>query len=216
MNIKGAIFDFDGTLFDSMHVWETIGNGYLESIGIRPREDLTEKFKKMTLTEAAEFYRENYGVKASVEEIVGDVNRVVGIQYRNEVMPKDGIPEFLEALRVSGASMCIATVTDRKMIESALARTGLRHYFTDIFSCETLGLGKDKPEIFELCTRAMGTPKESTVIFEDSFFAATTAKKAGFTVVGVYDKFEKATKELEKLADVYVRDTRELMGLIGG
>jgi beta-phosphoglucomutase-like phosphatase (HAD superfamily) len=62
----------------------------------------------------------------------------------------------------------------------------------------------------------MGTPKESTVIFEDSFFAATTAKKAGFTVVGVYDKFEKATKELEKLADVYVRDTRELMGLIGG
>ncbi len=216
MNIKGAIFDFDGTLFDSMHVWETVGNGYLESIGIKPKEDLTEKFKKMTLTEAAEFYRENYGVRSSVEEIVGDVNRVVGIQYRDEVMPKDGIPEFLEALRLSGAVMCIATVTDRKMIESALARTGLRGYFKDIFSCETLGLGKDKPEIFELCTRAMGTPKENTVIFEDSFFAATTAKKAGFTVVGVYDKYEKTTAELEKLADVYVRDTRELIGLIGG
>ena len=215
MNIKGAIFDFDGTLFDSMHVWETIGNGYLLSIGITPREDLTEKFKKMTLTEAAVFYKKNYGVEESVEEIVEDVNRVVGIRYRDEVMPKPGIPEFLEALRASGAVMSIATVTDRKMIESALARTGLRHYFTDIFSCETLGLGKDKPEIFELATRVMGTPKENTVIFEDSYFAATTAKRAGFTVVGVYDKYEKPTAELEKLADMYVRDTRELTGLIG-
>lgn len=59
--LKGAIFDLDGTLLDSMFIWETIGEDYLRTLGKEPHEDLKETFMTLTLEEAAEYYREHYG-----------------------------------------------------------------------------------------------------------------------------------------------------------
>lgn len=74
MKIKGGIFDVDGTLLDSMSIWDTIGADYLRSIGYVPRENLNEVFKNMSLLQAAEYYRSEYGVALSVEEIMRGVN----------------------------------------------------------------------------------------------------------------------------------------------
>ena len=70
--IKGAIFDVDGTLLDSMHIWDSIGEDYLRSLGYEPREKLNEKFKTMSLSQAAAYYRSEYGVTLSVERICAE------------------------------------------------------------------------------------------------------------------------------------------------
>lgn len=72
--IKGAIFDLDGTLFDSMSIWSTIGNDYLLSLGIEPKENLAETFETFTLEESAEYYRSHYGVTLSISEIINGIN----------------------------------------------------------------------------------------------------------------------------------------------
>ncbi|MBR7032972.1 MAG: HAD family phosphatase [Clostridia bacterium] len=212
--IKGAIFDFDGTLFDSMHIWATVSSDYIRSKGIEPEPDIDEKYKKFTLDEAVGYFRREYGLNVSPEEIKTGFYEVVEPKYFREVVPKPGIPELLRSMKEAGIPAAVATVTDAYLIEAALRRCGLLDLLTGVFSCQTLGLSKEDPRIFDTARASLGTERADTAVVEDSFFAATTAHAAGYIVVGVWDRFEKPTAELEKLADAYVKDTRELARVI--
>ena len=204
--IKGAIFDLDGTLLDSMFIWDTIGEEYLRSLGKEPHEDLKETFMTLTLEEAAEYYREHYGVTLSVKEIVDGVNSMVEQTYRTKVTLKPGISEYLAWLKENGVRMCVATVTDRYLVEETLERLGVRHYFSEIFTCAEVGFGKDKPIIYQKALEHLGTAKEETCVFEDMLFALNTAKTDGFPTVGVYDRHEVHQDKLKELSDYYVLD----------
>ena len=202
--IKGAIFDFDGTLVDSMFIWDNIGEEYLRSLGKEPHEDLKETFMTLTLEEAAEYYREHYGVPLSVKEIVDGVNAMVEQTYRTKVTLKPGIAEYFAWLKGNGVRMCVATVTDRYLVEETLERLGVRHYFSEIFTCAEVGFGKDKPIIYQKALDHLGTEKRDTYVFEDLPFALNTAKTDGFPTVGVYDRHEVHQDELKELADYYI------------
>ena len=204
--LKGAIFDLDGTVLDSMFIWDTIGEDYLRTLGKEPREDLKETFMTLTLEEAAEYYREHYGVTLSVREIVDGVNAMVEGIYRTKVTLKPGIEEYLRWLKENGVKMCVATVTDRYLVEETLQRLGIRRFFSEIFTCAEVGFGKDKPIIYRKVLEHLGTAKEETYVFEDSLFALKTAKADGFPTVGVYDRHEERQDELQNLADYYIRD----------
>mgnify|MGYP003296439003 FL=1 len=204
--IKGAIFDLDGTLLDSMFIWDTIGEEYLRSLGKEPHEDLKETFMTLTLEEAAVYYREHYGVTLSVKEIVDGVNAMVEQTYRTKVTLKPGIAEYLAWLKENGVRMCVATVTDRYLVEETLDRLGVRHYFSEIFTCAEVGFGKDKPIIYQKALEHLETEKRDTYVFEDMLFALNTAKTDGFPTVGVYDRHEVHQDELKELADYYIFD----------
>ena len=204
--LKGAIFDFDGTLVDSMFIWDTIGEDYLRTLGKEPHEELKETFMTLTLDEAAEYYRTHYGVTLSVKEIVDGVNAMVEGIYRTKVTLKPGVAEYLTWLRVNGVRMCIATVTDRYLVEETLERLGILHYFSEIFTCAEVGYGKDKPIIYRKALDHLDTAKNETYVFEDSLFALKTAKADGFTAVGVYDRHETSQDNLKSLAEYYIRD----------
>ena len=204
--IKGAIFDLDGTLLDSMFIWDTIGEDYLRSLGKEPHEDLKETFMTLTLEEAAEYYREHYGVTLSVKEIVDGVNAMVEQTYRTKVTLKPGISEYLAWLKENGVRMCVATVTDRYLVEETLDRLGVRHYFSEIFTCAEVGFGKDKPVIYQKALGHLETEKRDTYVFEDMLFALNTAKTDGFPTVGVYDRHEAHQDDLKELADYYIFD----------
>ena len=204
--LKGAIFDFDGTLVDSMFIWNTIGEDYLRSLGKEPNEDLRTVFMPLTLEEAAEYYREHYGVTLSVKEIVGGVNAMVEEIYRTRVTLKHGVADYLRWLKENGTPMCIATVTDRYLVEETLDRLGILQYFSEIFTCAEVGYGKDKPIIYRKALEHLDTAKNETYVFEDSLFALKTAKADGFTTVGVYDRHENRQDNLKNLADYYIVD----------
>lgn len=207
--LTGAIFDFDGTLLDSMFIWDTIGEDYLRTLGKEPHEDLKETFMTLTLEEAAEYYREHYKVTLSVTEIVDSINAMVEGIYRTKVTLKPGVMAYLRLLKESGVKMCVATVTDRYLVEDTLERLGILHYFSEIFTCAEVGYGKDKPIIYQKALEHLGTAKEETFVFEDSLFALETAKIDGFPTVGVYDMHESRQEEMKRLADCYVRSFEE-------
>ena len=202
--IKGAIFDFDGTLVDSMFIWDTFGEDYLRTLGKEPKENLTETFKTFTLEQAAEYYREHYGVTLSVGEIVDGVNEMVAELYRTKVALKKGVLEFLRDLRSKGVKMCVATVTDRPIVEDVLCNLGIRVFFTEIFTCAEVGYNKETPHIYRVALEALGTKKDETVVFEDALHALMTAKNDGFPVAAVYDKHELRQTEMKENSDYYI------------
>ena len=213
MRIRGAIFDVDGTLLDSMFIWDTIGEAYLRSIGYQPKENLNETFKNMSLHQAARYYQTEYGVTRSIDEIMDGVNAMLERYYRFEVPLKPGVAELLERLRQDGVRLCIATATDRHLVEAALDRCGVLSCFGEIFTCNEVGHGKDEPDIFEATLRFLGTRREETLVFDDALYAVRTAKEAGFPVAAVYDSHERSQAEVRARSDLYLEDLTQLVEL---
>ena len=213
MRIRGAIFDVDGTLLDSMFIWDTIGETYLRSIGYQPKENLNETFKNMSLHQAARYYQTEYGVTLSIDEIMDGVNAMLERYYRFEVPLKPGVAELLERLRQDGVRRCIATATDRHLVEAALDRCGILSCFGEIFTCNEVGHGKDEPDIFEEALRFLGTRREETLVFDDALYAVRTAKEAGFPVAAVYDSHERSQAEVRARSDLYLEDLTQLVEL---
>lgn len=213
MRIRGAIFDVDGTLLDSMFIWDTIGETYLRSIGYQPKENLNETFKNMSLHQAACYYQTEYGVTLSIDQIMDGVNAMLERYYRFEVPLKPGVAELLERLRQSGVKLCIATATDRHLVEAALDRCGVLSCFGEIFTCNEVGHGKDEPDIFEVALRFLGTRREETLVFDDALYAVRTAKEAGFPVAAVYDSHERSQAEVRARSDLYLEDLTQMVEL---
>lgn len=204
MIIDGAIFDMDGTLLDSMSEWGEIGMRYLRGMGVEPSEDIKSIFWSMSLAESAAYCKEHFGAPGTVDQIVDGMLEHINDFYINKAVLKDGVAELLQAFYDSGVKMCVATASDRSLATAALERNGVSKYFSEILTCAEVGAGKDYPDIFEQAREHMGTEKDRTFVFEDALYAVETAKKAGFKVVGVYDRAGECDWQVVKeLSDYY-------------
>ena len=204
MKIKCAVFDFDGTLFDSMYIWDNVAHTYLRSLGKTPTSTLREDVRALSLYQSACYFKKDYDLSLSAEEIVTGINKIIERYYLHEVLPKAGVVEFLEQLKNSGVTMCIATATDRYLIESALKRCKMEHYFDAIFTCGEVGHGKDEPVIFRKAMESFDADLVETLVFEDALHAVCTAKADEFTVIAVADDSEMRQSEIYKLSDFYI------------
>ncbi len=209
--IRGAIFDVDGTLLDSLSIWDTVAEDYLRSLGIEPRENLAETFKTFSLEQSAEYCRSVYGVKQSVKEIMDGIDAMMETFYRQTAPLKPGAAEFLRALAQNGVKMAVATATDRHLIEAALTRCGVRAYFLDMFTCTSVGKSKNEPDIYRAAREALGTKKEDTWVFEDAYHAAKTAADDGFPVAALFDASEDEQDALKKKAKLYLRSFEDAL-----
>ena len=210
-NIQGVIFDLDGTILDSMHIWSDIGLLFLKNKGIEAPEGIEDEFVKMSMVQAAEYYIKNIDPSATVMDIVNEVNSLVQDFYFNEVIKKEGVEKFLEFLKDKNVKMCVATATDKHLVEKALERNGIREYFSEIFTCGSVGAGKDTPVIYDEALKHLGTPKELTYVFEDALYAIETANKAGYNIVGISDVSEKADPEdVKKLCKYYINKYEDI------
>lgn len=185
--IRGAIFDVDGTLLDSMYIWDQAGARYLQSVGAEAEPGLNRILFSMSLADGAVYLKETYGLTQSLEEIHQGILDIVDAFYREEAQAKAGVRELLEAFSAKGVAMTVATSSDKRQIRSALQRLDLAKYFQEIFTCGEVGVSKNEPVIFHRAAALMGTKPENTCVVEDGLYAVRTANKAGYVTIGVYD-----------------------------
>ena len=205
MILKGAIFDLDGTLLDSMPLWDGIGAAYLKTKGLVPGPGLTEALAPLSLPQAAEYLRAGYGLRESQDEIVRQINALIADSYRYTLLPKPSAEPFLRRLKRQNVRMCVATATDRPLAEAALERLKLRDYFCGVVTCSEAGAGKDRPDVYRRALSLLGTEPARTVVFEDALHAVETAKAAGFPVAAVFDESAAGNREkIAALADWYL------------
>lgn len=217
--IKGAIFDMDGTLVDSLMVWEVLwrsfGQRFLQDETFHPTAEEDKAVRTMTLKDAMDYIHSIYGIGSGGKELLDAANEILVDFYKNDVQLKKGVIPFLNACREKGIKMCIASATAPKMLEKAVECCGLAEYFPKVFSCGAIGKGKDQPDIYLLAMKELGTSLEETCVFEDSHVAINTAHQIGMKTVGIYDRYNYGQEEMQKTADVYIAEGETLEKLLG-
>ena len=210
MNITGAIFDFDGTIFDSMHIWQGVKFQFFDRIGLVLTNEEKEEFKGLYLLDSIKLANEKFDLKMTEQEIYNEFFSMIREKYLLDTEPKNDIIEFLEKLKAKGVKIGIATATGEAALIPALEKFNMLHYFEEIYSTYTVGASKTEPKVYDVVLNELGTEKETTWVFEDALYAAKTAKKAGYNVVGIYDKSEPEQEELKNLVDIYIHNYSEL------
>lgn len=124
MNVKGAIFDMDGTIIDSMHMWANLGSIYLKRKGFEPQSDMDDIYWTMTMDEGINHMKRQYGVQEESADVKAEMYRIMKEFYSNEVKEKPGIRIVLDELSRVGIPMCVASATDTYLVEIALERVG--------------------------------------------------------------------------------------------
>ena len=217
-NIKGAIFDMDGTLIDSLMIWEVLwerfGNKFLNGCEFRPSEEADKAVRTMTLKDAMNYLYDIYHIGNSGEELFDFTTETMRNFYSREVALKKGVKEFLEHCHQSGVKMCIASATEKALIKTALKHCDIEKYFSEIFSCADIGKGKEEPDVYLTALEYLGTEKEETYVFEDSQIAIATADKIGIRTVGIYDKYNYGQEKIRQTATEYIAEGETLEKLI--
>lgn len=209
-----VIFDFDGTLLDSMAMWDHVGTEYILSQGITPPADMEQRLISKTLEESGQYYIEELGLQRTVEEYVQDIYELVDHKYRFDLVLKPGAKAFLKQVYEAGKKLCILTTTGRPCVEAAMSHYGLDAYipFHRIFTCGELGLSKRKPDIYKLVAEMMDCDPKAAICFEDAPFAVKNAKLAGCTICSVYDPSAESDRDIiEEYADFSIYDLWELV-----
>lgn len=219
MKIKGAIFDMDGTLINSLTFWEgywrRLGKAFFGDESFAPDKTVDAAVRTMTFVEAQRLVKSFYKLEISDEAFRAFSNAGVLDFYKNDVTVKDGVFSLLEHLKKNGIPTCIASATEKDVILFVLSHFGLDQYFDKVFSCADIGKNKDVPDIYLLAKDALGFSEGELCVFEDSYVAIETAKHAGFLTVGIYDENNFHQERLRASSDVYLDKGHSMEELIG-
>jgi HAD superfamily hydrolase (TIGR01509 family) len=184
----------DGTLLDSMEIYNTAIPDMMRSLGYVPRDDLYEAVRPLSGDEVLEYLQSEYGVTQTLGELGAALDRQLYDWYAFSAPPKPGVFSVVSALHERGIPMCVATATERVHVENALSRVGLLPYFRRIFTCPEEGLGKRESAFFLRAAAYLGAAPEKTVVVEDALHAIEGAKRGGFYVVAAGDKAEEVNR----------------------
>ena len=208
--IAGAIFDVDGTLLDTMPIWDQAAARYLRAQGVQPSEDVGAILRPMTMEEGSAWLHAHYLPDCPPAEIGAGVLRLIADFYRYEAQAKPGAPAFLQELARRGVPMALATTSDDALVRSALRRLGLAGRFQALFTCTQLRTSKRQPLIYQTAAAHMGCAPAQTAVFEDVLHALQTARAAGFYTVAVEDAASASDRaRIRQTADCYLTDYRQ-------
>lgn len=211
MNMKGAIFDLDGTLMDSMGSWSAMWEAMIEEYHLPRPERFTQDITPLGAVGTAK-YMQKLGLDMEIDSIIAMFKTRIQNAYKNDIMPKPGVPAYLEKLRSRGVAMCILTATPRPIVLPCLQRNGLLDLFSFVCSCDDVDMSKGDPRIYPLTLQRLGTTADTTIFFDDNLEALTTGHGAGLYTVGVFDKSSAADRpKIEAVTDRYITSFEELL-----
>ena len=203
-NIKGAIFDIDGTVIDSMQIWDDVAEAYLKMRNITPPADLYDILRELGGYDIPYYFKEKFDIADSTEKIAMILGEMVRNRLEFHTPLKEGAAQVLEMLKKQGIKICAATASEREYVVPVLRRLGVIDYFERIFTCSEENTSKSCSEIYITSADFLGTDISETLVFEDALYAIKSAKRAGFPVVGLYDfSSDSQQDEIKDWSDFY-------------
>lgn len=179
-----SIFDVDGTILDSMEVWNTLASQYVQSLGMVPEKNLDEIVSDMSLEQSATYLKNHYKISKQEERIISEVLNFISDFYEYEVNLMPGFKEFIshyDSINVIGTSC------DEELVKIALNRLGVLNYFEDIITCSKVNKSKDDSDFYLACAQVLNQRPEDIIVFEDADYCIDVAKKVGFKVIKIKD-----------------------------
>ncbi len=210
-NIKACFFDMDGTIIDSMWMWRDIDIEFLGRRGIMLPEDLQKRIEGMCFTETASFFKEEFGLPETVDEIKVIWNDMAMDKYRFSVPLKSGVSELLPGLKRNGVKLGIATSNSKELATCCLEALDVMKYFDAVVTGCDVGAGKPSPDVYLKCAELCNVSPADSLVFEDIVVGIEAGHNAGMKVCAVYDEYSADVDYIKRQsADYYINNFCEL------
>ena len=211
--MKKYLFDFDGTLVDSMPTYSSTMLRILDEHNIKYDESIIKTITPLGLLGTAEYYV-GLGINKTVEQIVEIMREYMLSEYLYNIPAKSGVIETLKELKKEGADLTVLTASPHATLDPCLKRLGIYDIFTNVWSCEDFNTTKADPQIYKMAAEKMNARVNEVLFLDDNLDADKTAKKAGILVCGVYDKSSEDYREdIKSVSDFYIDDFKELLNI---
>ena len=214
MKYSTYLFDFDGTLVDSMPPYVALMLRILEENGVKYESDIIKIITPLGYIGTARYYRDVLGMDVPEEELIDTMNRYAYHEYAYNIPAKASVIDTLKALKANGADLNVLTASPHTVLDVCLKRLGIFDLFTNVWSCDDFGTTKADPEIYRIAADRLGKPIGDVLFLDDNYNADKTAKAAGMAVCGVYDSSsDEFVDEIKAVTDHYIYDFSEILKL---
>ena len=211
--MKTYLFDFDGTLVDSMPVYASLMLRLLDENNVSYGDDIVKIITPLGFKGTAKYFVE-MGLNLSEEKLIELMNKYAYYEYANNIPAKNNVVKVLKKLKDEGASLNVLTASPHSTLDICLKRIGIYDLFENVWSCDDFNTTKADPEIYKMAAEKIGEKCENILFLDDNFNADKTAKSAGMKVCGVFDKSsEEYVEEMKNICDFYIYDFEEIINI---
>lgn len=206
------LFDFDGTLVDSMSTYIAAMLRILDENHIPYDSDIIKIITPLGIHGTSEYYINTMHVERSKEELILSMKKYMLDAYLNTIPAKENVISVLQELKRRGASLNILTASPHITLDACLKRLGIYDLFDNVWSCDDFNTTKADPKIYGMVAAKLQKNVEDILFLDDNLNADLTAKKAGMKVCGVYDDSSKEyIDEIKAVTDLYIYNFSELL-----
>lgn len=213
MKYNTYLFDFDGTLVDSMPSYVGVMLRILDENNVKYESDIVKIITPLGYVGTAKYFV-GMGLDKNEDDLVKTMNEYAYNEYAYNIPAKNNVEVVLKELKEKGASLNILTASPHSVLDVCLKRIGIYDLFDNVWSCDDFSTTKADPEIYVLAAKRLGKKPHEVLFLDDNYNADKTAKSTGMKVCAVYDDSSKEYEaEMKKIADHYICDFSEIFEL---
>ena len=203
--IEAVVFDMDGVLVDTEHLWDEVREALTEEWGGRYTPEAQEAMMGMSSREWSRYLHEVVGLREPPEVINAEVVRRMLARYETDLPVIAGAVDAARRLAGAGLRLAVASSSNRELIDAVLRRLGLTSTFEITVSSEEVARGKPAPDVYLETARRLGVDPTRCVAIEDSASGIRAAHAAGMRVIAYPNRHYPPAADVLALADGVVR-----------
>lgn len=210
--MKTYLFDFDGTLVDSMPSFIAGVLKELDKRNCKYNDDLIKIITPLGFAGTADYFIKAFALDASIEELIQSFKDNMANEYFYNIPAKSNVIKVLKQLKERGASLNVLTASPHITLDACLKRLNIFELFDNVWSCDDFATTKANPEIYKLVAQKLNVNVKDVLFLDDNLNANLTAKSAGMKVCGVFDESSADyIEQMNGVCDFYIYDFNELL-----